>query len=67
MQMLDVMESNIPPVTRMTLPERLPISLSGLNDLPIPILFIDACSSGIMKPKPRRMAVVGSSKIWRKT
>ena len=43
-------DSCIPPVTRMTLPSRLPMSVAGLNVLPIPMLVTVSFSSGTMKP-----------------
>lgn len=40
----------VPPVTRMTLPSRLPMSRAGSKLFPMPIDVIQSLSSGIMKP-----------------
>jgi hypothetical protein len=56
----------VPPVTRMTLPSRLPMSREGSNFLPIPKCVIESLRSGSMKPKPSSSAVERSSKIWRR-
>jgi hypothetical protein len=56
----------LPPVTRMTLPSRLPMSREGSNFLPILKCVIESLRSGSMKPKPSSNAVERSSKIWRR-
>jgi hypothetical protein len=56
----------VPPVTRMTLPSRLPMSFSGSNFLPMPMPAIESFNSGIVKPAPSSTAVTWTSKNWRR-
>ena len=55
----------IPPVTKMTLPSKLPMSFAGSNVTPMPTLVIVSMVSGSMKPDPSSRTTCINSRIWR--
>jgi hypothetical protein len=55
----------VPPVTKMILPSKLPMSRAGSKEIPIPKLVIGLPDSGTTRLYPNSSAVVMPSRNWR--